>query len=106
MTKCRACLIFHSPRLNCRIALNQLKAGTLEEPWLSRNQDSILKEVATAIPAIPATQQAEMAGTVARIATVAVAKPEAFVCPVCEARRLKNLDAVKKYRARLVANRD
>lgn len=31
--------------------------------------------VATAIPAIPATNQAEIVGTVAKIATIAVAKP-------------------------------
>ncbi|TXG97382.1 MAG: hypothetical protein E6R09_12840 [Rhodocyclaceae bacterium] len=35
-----------------------------------------IREPATAIPAIPATQEHETAGTVARIATVAVANPK------------------------------
>ena len=88
MIECKSCRIFHDSRLNCRIAGNQLRAGSLPEPWLSEN---LRPKVST------------QHGT---LATLALAKPEVFVCPVCEKNRKKKAEQMARYRARLVANRD
>ena len=74
-----------------------------------------LAKVATAIRAIPATQQAGMAATVARIATVAVANPtstkaEPLSDPAAEARRQRVLAMLDEHpnirRAVVVADTD
>ena len=88
MVPCKACPIFHDPRTNCRVAMNQLKSGTLPEPWKSANrlkeiQEGKVFEVFPVKEAVPERVVAEEKGV--------------FKCPVCEARREKEAAYQRVY---------
>jgi hypothetical protein len=96
MKKClvSGCGIFHDVRTNCKIAANQLRVGSLPEPWLSANRangETPLDQPLNPVAVKPAGVDREE--RLPRIEPL-------FVCPVCEVKRLKNLEAVKRYRAR------
>ena len=103
MALCKVgCGVYHDPKLNCGVAKRKLTAGTLEEPWLSRNREVIharlmeeFKDTVDVKAEVSRSEQSHKKPGVA--STVPV---QTFVCPVCAAKRAKKAEQMAKYRAK------
>lgn len=118
MINCRACHIFHDPRMNCGVARKQLDVGTLQEPWLSANRLGELVEkkhgkicpepVVRTVPKAAPQVGFEVRPKVVPESHLEDNKPLPAVaapCPVCEAKKKKEAEYMRKYRKKaLVTN--
>jgi hypothetical protein len=97
------CGIYHDPRMPCKMAAAQLRAGTMEEKYkvLNRLVEIQGKKAAAGTEKLPeGIGKAE-----SRPAEPVPAVAPHFVCPVCEAKRKRKAEQMARYRARLrIAN--